>query len=238
MSNIDKFIKLNLSMVKHEIGVAAGVCLGAVFCVIAFEQIFLGIILIAIFLGAVEKAYKKLYYVSLYEKGAMIYQTLPLRAGEVVTSKIFAGFLTFLFCSLAAVVGMIVSIGFLGAANGFSVEFMSLLSNASYNFAEFKIMAPMMFLSIVINSFCQASVIFAAVTWHNVRMKENKSGFTKAIAVFVAAGLIYIIRKISSLLGADMVIWAYALEFAMGIIIGILAFRLSVKILKNDFCAE
>lgn len=101
MKRLDKSISLNTKMITNEIGIACVTILAMALAAINLIMLLLWIVLGAIAVGVMVKAYKKLYYTSLYGNEAYMYNAIPLSVKEVAAGKIFAASLMLIACNLA-----------------------------------------------------------------------------------------------------------------------------------------
>ena len=89
MNNIDKYIKLNLSLVKGDL-------IGLVCCsVFASLGIFLpslaivALVLLVVIIVLVIRIYVKLFEKTLFKEEAVLYQSLPVSTEEIIVAKTF-----------------------------------------------------------------------------------------------------------------------------------------------------
>lgn len=238
---MDKFIRLNLSMVKGEICTVAGTSFAALLCAIPFGQIFIALVLMCISIGFLVRAYKKLYYTTMYGEGTIMYRALPISEEELTAAKVFSGFLVSVAWQCAIIFGMVSGIALLnlGMNTGYS----------AYVIAELIEMLPsventvlLMCLSMTAASFYRAAIFFLMVAWYNCRSKEQKNIWVKIgiVAVYIAAA--YLGSKFGEVIAENFAVETVILSLILGsvvnIVIGAVACKLSVKTLKSKYCAE
>ena len=91
MSKLDKYIRLNIKMTGNCTGVACAMSLAIGLTAVNFAVIIFAVVFLGISLAALIKGYKRLYYTTLYEEAAYVYNSLPLDPKEVLAGKLFAG---------------------------------------------------------------------------------------------------------------------------------------------------
>lgn len=241
MTNIDKFIKLNLSMVKGEICTVAGTSFAAVLCAITFGQIFIAMVLMGVSIGFLFKAYKKLYYTTMYGEGTLMYRTLPIGEEEMTAAKVFCGFAVSVAWQCAIVLGMAVGIILLDVGPN--------TGHSAYVIAEVMEMLPpagnialIMFFSMTTASFYRAAIFFLMVTWYNCRIRVRRSGAAKAAIVTAYLALSYLGQKFGETIEENFAVGSFIVVLILGsvlnIVIGAVACKLSVKVMKDRYCAE
>ena len=91
MGKLDKYIRLNIKMTGNCTGVACAMSLAMGLTAVNFAVIIFAVVFLGISLAALIKGYKRLYYTTLYEEAAYVYNSLPLDPKEVLAGKLFAG---------------------------------------------------------------------------------------------------------------------------------------------------
>lgn len=241
MTNIDKFIKLNLSMVKGEICTVAGTSFAAVLCTIPLGQIFIALVLMCVSIGFLFKAYEKLYYTTMYGEGTLMYRALPISEEEMTAAKVFCGFAVSVAWQCAIVLGMTVGVILL--------DFGLNTGHSAYVIAEIMEMLPparnialIMFLSMTTSSFYRAAIFFLMVTWYNCRSRVQRNGAAKAGIVAAYIAFSYLGQKFGETIEENFAVGSFIVVLILGsvlnIVIGAVACKLSVKTLKSRYCAE
>lgn len=92
MSKLDKYIRLNIKMIGNCTGVACAMSLAIGLTAVNFAVIIFAVVFLGISIAALIKGYKRLYYTTLYEEAAYVYNSLPLDPKEVLAGKLFRRF--------------------------------------------------------------------------------------------------------------------------------------------------
>ena len=110
MSNVDKYIKLNFSFIKGEI-------IGLLCCTIfASVGIFmptvaiLVLVLLVAMIVLVVRVYSKIYSKTLFDEGAVLYQSLPFSSSEIVVAKTFVVTVATMITMVGLMGGLIVGL--------------------------------------------------------------------------------------------------------------------------------
>ena len=239
MNNIDKYIKLNLSLVKGDL-------IGLVCCsVFASLGVFLpslaivALVLLVVIIVLVIRIYVKLFEKTLFKEEAVLYQSLPVSTEEIIVAKTFVATVA----TTAAWIGLMggTSIG-LALLSSSAMEpmlasvFLDLLNDVG------AASAPIVALQAVSESFCLATTIFALSAIFNCRPKIERSTLLRvtAVAVFVISFDIkrdYIPDFINGVTDNNMLI-SGLVEILLSVVIGIVALAITKHYLDKRFFLE
>ncbi len=185
MNNIDKYIRLNFSLVKGEL---IGLICCAIFASLGValpSLAIVAIVLMVVMIVLIIRVYVKLYEKTLYKEEAILYQSLPVSVEEIIVAKTFV----VTVATTAAWAGLMggISIGLALISSSFSdpvlaILFLELLDDIG------AASAPLVVFQTVSEAFCLATTIFALGAIFNCRPKIERSIILRVVAVGVYVG--------------------------------------------------
>ncbi len=236
MTNLDKYIKMNISYVSNDIGIMATLVVCVFFCFIFLHLLPLAMLLLALGLGLLVKIYKKLFYQGLFGERAVMERTLPLTERETVTSKIFVATCGRIIFE-AASVAMTMSVWLMGRVDlGISKESILFLIPESVEPGQLPAAVALVVLTAVIRCFCQSAMILAAVVWYNTLPKRDRKFPAKFLAVIAVLAMGVILIQIQTSLGKIHMMIGEAGMTALALAIGLFTCRAAEKRLQSRYC--
>ena len=159
MNNIDKYIKLNFSFIKGEmIGLFCCTVLASVGIFMPSVAFFVLILLVAMIV-LIVRVYTIIYSKTLFDEGAVLYQSLPFSTDEIVVAKTFVVAVATLIAWIGLMGGVAVGLAVMTS----SIQEPALMTNLSDLLNEIGAFgAAVVIFQLVAQSFFMASIFFAA----------------------------------------------------------------------------
>lgn len=237
MSRLDKCIKLNFGMVENEIGIICVMAMGTILCGLGLTLLILIPVLAVVQVVFVVKMYKKLYYTSLYGETAALYQSIPVSVEEMAVSRIFTAGTALLMANIVTVLCFVITM--MGTLAGSIFNLMLDIADIDWGDFSLESLLPLTFLAFVSSIYRQSAYILAVVVIYNslpeVRRKEGAKLIT-----FLIAGVIHValgsMDKLLELLGAEQAdLWVPAVCILFDIVLTVVFYRITVKLLKEKY---
>lgn len=238
ISILDKYVKLNYSMIKNHLtgscalAVMGGAIMFADMVIGLLLNLFMAIILVCISYSAV----KRLFYTTMYAKGASIYAMLPVEYGEAVMTKVMMA------TAVVCLPNMLLSAMMLGESvamidgPGVWTEWFPLVTGGGADASQWYVPVAFM-LSVVFESFCWAAVIFLAVTVYNTVPVKGRSGLTR-VGPFLCCWLVFFlmnkIQTLGMLIDLDVIV-IHVIFSAICLIVGAAACKGSEALLSKKY---
>lgn len=203
MNRLDKSISLNTKMITNEIGIACVTILAMALAAINLIMLLLWIVLGAIAVVVMVKAYKKLYYTSLYGNEAYMYNAIPLSVKEVAAGKIFAASLMLLACNLAMLATCAIVIAMRSGMISFAVDIYwagerdvawLLLGQADPELLPLAL--PIEALKLITGSILTSTIIFFGVVYANSQTGQCRSRGRKTMINLVTVVICLVISAV------------------------------------------
>ncbi len=182
MNNIDKYIKLNFSLVKGEL-------IGLACCtVFASSGLFasslepISLILIVAMVALFIKILTKICDKTLFGEGAVLYQSLPFSTDEIIVAKTFVITVATTICWSGIMTGLSMGLAFLKDEIASAILWLPLLELLDMIGAAG---APVIVLKLVANGFFVASMLFAVT----VATKTTDSYISRVVIFACFIGL-------------------------------------------------
>lgn len=247
MTGLDKSIKLNVNMIFNETVVLSIIMVGIAFTAASFISWWISIVFVIFAIVAVVKAYKTLFYTSIYGESAYLYNSVPLEVEEIVIGKIFAA--TFMSC-VAGVTALAIIIMLL-MVSGIEMTAMldvtplgeTLLFSSNMGFAKIVAILPVELLNVLTSSVAMMTLLFCAISWVNADLGGGKSKTQRIImAVFgvlaVDGILLNGISTVSDLFYLDYSLILSIVQIAINIVVVVFAYKATVKMLKEHYIVK
>lgn len=237
MSRLDKCIKLNFGMVENEIGIICVMAMGTILCGLGLTLLILIPVLAVVQVVFVVKMYKKLYYTSLYGETAALYQSIPVSVEEMAVSRIFTAGTALLMANIVTVLCFVITM--MGTLAGSIFNLMLDIADIDWGDFSLESLLPLTFLAFVSSIYRQSAYILAVVVIYNslpeVRRKEGAKLIT-----FLIAGVIHValgsMDNLLELLGAEQAdLWVPAVCILFDIVLTVVFYRITVKLLKDKY---
>lgn len=236
MTNLDKYIKMNISYVSNDIGIMATLVICVFFCFIFLHLLPLAMLLLVLGLGLLVKIYKKLFYQGLFGERAAMERILPLTERETVTAKVFVATCGRIIFE-AASVAMTVSVWFMGRIDiGISKESLLFLIPENVEPGQLPAAVALVVLTAVIRCFCQSAMILAAVVWYNTLPKRDRNFWSKLAAIIAVGAVGVLLTRIQTMLADIHMMIGEAGMAALALALGLFMCRTAEKRLKSRYC--
>lgn len=242
-NKFDAVIKADLKMVEAEIALAATMM---VLMVLAIMTLYMAILAIPALLAAVwfiYKAYRKLFYDSVFGPSCGLYQALPIPHSHRVFSKIFAAAV----CQLVPLVVLLVVFAIFNVGLGYGLmgNIMDLIDGigisqmtAGETPMQTATLLSAGILILIFNQLAYGSVIFLAVTVYQVQPQEKhtilRKGMTAA-AGWLGLQLLDAVESIFSKLELNMPLLQAGADLLLQIVVLAVTFSLTVRLLEKHY---
>lgn len=181
----------------------------------------------------VWKVISYLFYKSLYSEEAVIYQALPIKAEEVIVSRIFVGMVAWVLFYLTFIESIALGITFLSSDIGV-LDALKELCELVYTIGAIAFIC--FAITFIANIFLEVVLIFAVVTYYNTSEAAKQKGLVRVAIILGLWALLKGSEMLYSLVlgfAAEGETMAYYLA-AVGLVIGsILIGCLGCKFIKN-----
>ena len=242
-NKLDAVIRADLKLVEAEIALASVMM---VLMELAAMTIYMAILAIPALFAAVwfmYKAYRKLFYDSVFGPSCGLYQALPIPHSHRVLSKIFAAAI----CQLVPIAVLLIMVVFFGGMMGYG--FMSDLSgllgdigfglkNTGASPMETAILLSADFLNQIFNQLAYGSVIFLAVTVYQLQPMEKHTNLRKIL--IVAAGwlglrILEAVEWLFDALEVELPLLEAGADLLLQVVVLAVTFRLTVRMLEKHY---
>ena len=242
-NKLDDVIKADLKLVEAEIALASTMM---VLMELAMMTLYMAVLAIPAVVAAgwfIYKAFRKLFYDSVFGSSCGLYQALPIPHSHRVLSKIF----TVALCQLVPILVILAAVSFFGGIMGYG--FMHSISNilgtigfsietACSSPVQIALFLSAEILNILFNLMAYGSIIFLAVTVYQLQPLDKHTNFRKVLTI--AAGWL----GLQSLEAAEWIFEALEAErplleagthLVLQIVVLIVTFRLTVSLLEKHY---
>lgn len=240
-STIDKYIKISANMIADSVVLACGINVAMYVMITRGMNV---IILLPVSYLLILNAARKLFYTSLYGQEAMMYQSLPVSAEEIVLGKTFVMtaastiyIMIILICSLASAV-LSGQYEYMGSFD--LPEFVAALWGIEYlNPFDIPYILTLGIGGFITGQFRFWILLFFGIAWYNSLPDSKKGGLAKLAALVTIigteAGLEYMVRKITEMSGS--IYWppAEIAGIVSDIIIAIILYRATLKLVGTRY---
>jgi len=239
-NNLDKCIRVNFKMVDNEIAAASCMSLFVVFCIMTLWLLVLAIVPLIVTFVYLFKMYKKLFYTSVYGETAVTYQSMPASAAEMTAAKIFVAGIGNIICVVTYIVVIAAFLFFLGGSSlsGLIANIQKIVTDLSADggIAAYTLVLAMV--ALIASTFMQSALIFLAVVAYQSVVREEKKGLYRFLIITGAYVINQLLGRSGTLLeklGIDSLIIPAVIGIVLSIVVMVLCYRKTVKLLEEKY---
>ncbi len=242
-NKLDAVIKADLKLVESEIALAGAMM---VLMTLAMMTLFVAILAIPAVLAAVwfiYKAYRKLFYDSVFGPGCGLYQALPIPYSHQVLSKIFAAAL----CQLVPIVVLLVVVMLFNLGMGHTLtgwifdlflEHSSALNDAGTSPVQTAVILSAGLLNVIFNLLAYGSIVFLAVTVYQVQPLEKHTVIRKILTIaagWVGLRALEVVEWLFETLEVELPLLEAGADLLLQIVVLAVTFKLTVGMLEKHY---
>ena len=235
MNNIDRYIKMNFSFIKGE--------LIGLFCCTLFASagIFMPslaimvLILLVVMIVLVVRVYTKVYSKTLFEEGAVLYQSLPFSTNEIVVAKTFVVTVATLISMIGLMGGVTIGLAVLTAVvqePEMIMESLELINTFG------PLGAATMIFQILTQSFFWASIFFASTAVFKTTKEYGDRFIMTAIFVAVLSFQNTHLSDFAMIIAGDNLLIATIIAMVVKVMLGIGACLVTKYYLDNKYILQ